>query len=84
MRSVYANVYDVAGTRVGVVLLFGMIQAWHAGQKEVTVELSDRIAVSPSAAKRLAVLLKNVMRDYEFRFGALEVKPRRGGQSPIQ
>jgi hypothetical protein len=61
-----------------------MNQAWHAGQKEVAVQLSDRIVVSPFAAKRLAVILNNVMRDYESRFGLLEAEPRRGGESPIQ
>ena len=61
-----------------------MIQAWHAGQKEVTVQLSDRIVLSPFAAKRLAVLLNNVMRDYESRFGTMELEPRRGGESPMQ
>ncbi|NVM57273.1 MAG: DUF3467 domain-containing protein, partial [Desulfobacterales bacterium] len=57
MRSVYANVCNVAGTREEIVLLFGMNQAWHSGQKEVTVQLTDRIVLSPFAAKRLAVLL---------------------------
>jgi hypothetical protein len=84
MRSVYANVCNVAGTREEIVLLFGMNQAWHAGQKEVTVQLSDRIVLSPFAAKRLAVLLNNVMRDYESRFGVLEVEARRGPESPVQ
>jgi len=84
MRSVYANVCNVAGTREEIVLLFGMNQAWHAGQKEVTVQLSDRIVLSPFAAKRLAVLLNNVMRDYESRFGALELELRRGAESPVQ
>ena len=46
MRSVYANVCNVAGTREEIVLLFGMNQAWHAGQKEVKVQLTDRIVVS--------------------------------------
>ncbi len=61
-----------------------MNQAWHAGQKKVTVQLSDRIVLSPFAAKRLAVLLNNVMRDYESRFGAMEFEPPRGGESPMQ
>lgn len=84
MRSIYANVCNVAGTREEIVLLFGMNQAWHAGQKEVTVQLSDRIVLSPFAAKRLAVLLNNVMRDYESRFGALEIEARPGAESPVQ
>src|SRR4030066_365186 len=76
MRSGYANVANVAGTREEIVLLFGMNQAWHAGQKEVTVQLTDRIVLSPFAAKRLAILLQNVIRDYESRFGALDLEAR--------
>ncbi len=74
MRNVYANVCNVAGTREEIVLLFGMNQAWHAGQKELTVQLSDRIVLSPYAAKRLALLLNNVIRDYESKFGTLEIE----------
>ena len=73
MRSVYSNVCNVAGTREEIVLLFGMNQAWHAGQKEVTVQLADRIVLSPFVAKRLAALLNNTIRDYESKFGSLQV-----------
>jgi len=71
MRSSYANVANVTSTREEVVLLFGMHQAWQSGQKEVTVSLSDRIVLSPFAAKRLAALLGNVVNEYEKRFGSL-------------
>ena len=81
MRSVYANVCNVASTREEVVLLFGMNQAWHAGQKEVKVQLADRIVLSTFAAKRLAVLLNNIIREYESRFGTLEIDARRSGES---
>ncbi len=77
MRNVYSNVCNVAGTREEIVLLFGMNQAWHSGQKEVTIQLADRIVLSPYAAKRLAALLNNVIRDYESRYGELDIKPRR-------
>jgi hypothetical protein len=77
MRSVYANVVNAAGTREEIVLLFGMNQAWHSGQKDVTIKLSDRIILSPFAAKRLAILLNKVIRDYEQRFGALDIEARR-------
>jgi hypothetical protein len=69
----------VASTREEVVLLFGMNQAWHAGQKEVTVQLTDRIVLSPFAAKRLAVLLNNLVREYESRFGKLDIEARAAG-----
>jgi hypothetical protein len=73
MRSVYANVCNVAGTREEIVLLFGMNQAWHSGQKEVTIQLADRIVMSPFVAKRLAALLNSVVKDYESKYGELKI-----------
>ncbi len=78
MRNIYSNVCNVAGTREEIVLLFGMNQAWHSGQKEVTVQLADRIVLSPFVAKRLSALLNSVIRDYESKFGSLEVEGRKG------
>ena len=77
MKSSYANVCNVASTREEVVLLFGINQAWHGGQKEVTVQLTDRLILSPFAAKRLSMLLTNVLREYESRFGAVPVEAAR-------
>lgn len=71
MRSSYANVCNVSSSREEFVLLFGVNQAWHAGQQEIPIQLSERIIMSPHAAKRLSVLLTNVLREYESRFGAL-------------
>ncbi len=73
MKSVYANVCNVAGTREEVVLLFGMNQAWHSGQEEVTIQLADRVVLSPFVAKRLSTLLNNVIRDYENKYSSLDV-----------
>ena len=84
MRSVYANVSNVAGGREEIVLLFGMNQAWHAGQAEVKVQLTDRVVLSPFAAKRLAVLLNNVVADYEKKFGKLEIGVERPAGAPVQ
>ena len=84
MRSVYANVSNVAGGREEFVLLFGMNQAWHAGQSEVKVQLTDRVVLSPFAAKRLAVLLNNVIADYEKKFGKLEIGADRPAGAPVQ
>src|SRR3954464_4067443 len=75
MKSSYANVCNVAGTREEVVLLFGINQAWHAGQKQVTVQLTDRIILSPHAAKRLLALLSSVVKQHEDRFGRLDDTP---------
>ena len=77
MKSSYANVCNVMSTREEVVLMFGVNQAWHAGQKEVTIQLTDRIILSPHAAKRLSLLLGNLVKQHEDRFGALSIEAPR-------
>jgi hypothetical protein len=74
LRTTYANVCNVSSTREEVVVLFGVNQSWHAGPN-VTVQLQDRIILSPHAAKRLSLLLAGVVGEYEKRFGELEVIP---------
>ena len=74
MKSSYANVCNVTSTREEVVMLFGVNQAWNRGQKEVTIQLTDRIIISPYAAKRLSMLLQGVVSEYEKRFGTLNVE----------
>ena len=81
MRSSYANVCNVASTREEVTLLFGTNQTWHSGQQEVSVRLSDRIILSPFAAKRLSMLIVNVVNEYEKRFGTLSIDRGDGGKS---
>jgi hypothetical protein len=71
LKSSYANVCNVSTTREEVVLVFGINQAWERGQNEIHVQLTDRLILSPFAAKRLAGLLNNVITDYERRFGTL-------------
>jgi hypothetical protein len=74
MKSSYANVCNVTSTREEVVMLFGINQAWNRGQKEVSIQLTDRIIISPYAAKRLTMLLEGVVKEYEKRFGTLSVE----------
>jgi len=78
MSSTYANVCNVASTREEVVILFGTNQAWKGVEAEVKVQLSDRVILSPFAAKRLLLLLTNVVSQYESRFGSLDI----AGQTP--
>ena len=80
MKSSYANVCNVTSTREEVELLFGMNQAWNRGQKEVTIHLTDRIVVSPYAAKRLSMLLQGVVTEYEKRFGTLNIEGMGAGE----
>ena len=72
MVTTFANVVNVLVTREELTLLFGMNQTWNAAQsKELTVQLSNRIVLTPYAAKRLLTLLTARMRDYEERIGPL-------------
>ena len=73
MRTTYANVCNVTGTREEFALLFGTNQTG-IDQKELSVRLSDRIILSPYAAKRLALLMNTVVREYEKRFGDLSIE----------
>ena len=73
MVSTYANVCNVASTREEVTLLFGTSQVWRS-QQDVTVQLSNRVILNPHAAKRLSVLLGNVVAQYEQRFGVLALE----------
>jgi hypothetical protein len=72
MATTYANVVNVMVTREELTLLFGMNQTWNMAEtKELTVQLSNRIVLTPYAAKRLLTLLTARMRDYEARLGPL-------------
>jgi uncharacterized protein DUF3467 len=88
MKSSYANVCNVMSTREEVVLLFGVNQTWQAAQKNFTVQLTDRIILNPFAAKRLSMLLSNLVREHEARFGQLNLDVPTATvpaqQSPIQ
>lgn len=77
LKTSYANVCNVSSTREEVTLLFGTNQTWQPGTKEVSVELTDRIILSPFAAKRLTMVLQNVTEQYEKRFGTLNIEDRR-------
>jgi len=73
MKSSYANVCNAASTREEVSLFFGTNEAWNPSESEVTVQLTDRIILSPFAAKRLSALLDNTLKEYESRFGELKL-----------
>ncbi|HEY5789434.1 MAG TPA: DUF3467 domain-containing protein [Gammaproteobacteria bacterium] len=78
MGSHYANVCNVAITREEFALVFGTNQTWNNTQKEIVIDLNTRIMMNPYAAKRLAMLLANYLREYENRFGELKIDAARG------
>lgn len=75
MATTFANVVNIQGTREQVCLFFGTNQTWNAAnEKMLSIELSNRIILSPFATKRLSVALNSVLREYEQRYGQLEVE----------
>ena len=75
MRSSYANVVNATSSREEVTIFFGTNQTWSPNDGEFTVLLSERIILNPYAAKRLILLLGNVLKEYESRYGVLELDP---------
>lgn len=73
ITNAYANVCNVSSSREEVVLVFGMNNAWERDASEVRVKLNSRVILSPFAAKRLSLLLNNVVKQYEARFGTMDV-----------
>lgn len=83
MKSSYANVCNVTSTREEMTLYFGTNQTMYTGQeKEVTVQLNDRVILNPYAAKRLLLLLNRVVGEYEKRYGALDLSLGAGAVQP--
>ncbi len=73
MKTTYANVCNVMGTREEIMVLFGSNQAWKTDQTEVEVILSDRIVLNPYTAKRLQLMLEMGLKQYEERFGEIKL-----------
>ncbi len=75
MATSFANVVNIQSNREQVDLFFGTNQTWNAAnEKTLTIELNNRIILSPFAAKRLSLALAGVMREYEERYGKLGVE----------
>jgi Protein of unknown function (DUF3467) len=74
MQTAYANVCNASCTREEVTLLFGTNQAWRPAQRDLTIQLSNRIVLSPFAAKRLALLLDATLKRYESSFGEIVIQ----------
>ena len=74
MRTSYANVVNAASTREEVTLFFGTNLTWNPTEsREFHVRLSDRIVLNPYAAKRLHLLVGAILKEYEKRFGTLNI-----------
>jgi hypothetical protein len=83
MQTSYANVCNVSSTHEEFTLLFGINKTWNAEQRELTVDISDRIILNPYAAKRLALLLQNIVLQHEDRFGEIKLEVAEKGAETV-
>lgn len=83
MTSTYANIIRTSTTSEEVVLDFGMnlpVQG-QDGQMMMNFSVGSRVVMNWLAAKRLAINLGQVIRQYEERNGEIQLQPA-GGQQP--
>ena len=91
MRSSYTNAFRTNTTAEEVVVDFGMnlmtpVQGEQASQGqggEILFKINDRIIMNYYTAKRLAMTMSQIVRQYEQRFGELKLnaneRQRQGG-----
>jgi len=76
MNSSHANVVNASSTREEINIFFGTNETWKANEsREFHVKLNNRVVLSPFCAKRLWILLGAVLKQYENRFGQLDITP---------
>jgi len=63
--SAYCNVASAVATPEAVVLNLGQTQGGARAQSEVTVELLQRVVLSPRTAKNLHLLLNRVIAEHD-------------------
>lgn len=72
MNTSYSNAFNMFSSQEEVTFLFGTNQTLYTGQEEISVELNNRIVMSPLRAKAFAVMLGRILTEYEKRYGALK------------
>jgi len=74
MDTIYANSFAVATTPDEIALYLG-VNSPLPGMKQPTVKISHRMVVIPQNAKRLLQVLQQTVKNYEDRFGPIELPP---------
>lgn len=76
MESSYSNIGTATANREEFFLLFGTHQNWRGNaseRKSIDVQLSQRVVMSPFAAKRLSIILAQSLKAYEDQFGPISL-----------
>jgi len=77
-NTAYANLAVVTTTPEEVIMNFGVNAMPPSQEKEINIEISDRIIMTYSSAKRLAITLGNIIQRYEQAHGVINL----GGPPP--
>lgn len=87
MRTNYANAFRTNGTAEEVMIDFGVNavspvaqQDAQRAQAEVVLKINDRIIMNYYSAKRLAMMLGQLVRRHEEQFGELEMDVSKRGK----
>lgn len=77
MQTIYANAFQTHSTPEEVLVSFGINQTLPSKEEGVsatmTLELNNRVILNHFTAKRLAMSLLQTVREYEERFGVIEL-----------
>ena len=74
MTTNFANVVNIQSSPEQLDICFGTNHTWNlAGERRVRVELTNRIIMSPLAAKRMHDALEKVLKEHESRYGPLTI-----------
>lgn len=71
VRTAYVNVSRLTADREEIGLLFGRNISGVSPGAETDVQITNRIILSPYAAKRLSFVLEDNLRSYEFKYGPI-------------
>ncbi len=80
LRTTYADACNVSLTRDEVAILFGTSPVRQAGVEEMTGHVSNCIILNPLSAKRTVKLLREFLREFESRYGAVDSGSSLGGR----
>jgi hypothetical protein len=73
MKSVYVNATNVIAGREEVMVLMGVNRVWKMNQDKISVDIAERVVMTPFTAKRLAIMLGATLKAYEAKYGKIEI-----------
>lgn len=81
-HTIHPTICTISATPEEFVFLFGREESPDRYRQERTICGAERVILSPFIVKRLAASLNEVLRQYELRFGPLELTPKDKGMQP--